>query len=167
MHPGLTQLTTTPASAQLCIRRTSRLDPMGAAHSQVALGRTPLPIKPSSVCQSCWEGPFSTQFGLLSREVSQSNKQRNTSCSYLISFEELQSRALAGCVWCGLLVAVWTTRPTNASGASSNGPLNVTVRGSIETQASWNPDHIQCVNVTINDFSLFKGLVHAAPGMYA
>ncbi|OJT13915.1 hypothetical protein TRAPUB_9536 [Trametes pubescens] len=146
---------------------------MGTVHSRATPsfedvdGHTPLPPKPFSVCQSCWEGPFAIQLGLASREVSESNKQRDRSCSYLTFFEKLQTRALAGCVWCQLLIAVWTTRPTNASGASSDGLLNVTVRGSIETQASWNPGHIQCINVTINGFSLFKGLVHADPGMYA
>ncbi|OJT13608.1 hypothetical protein TRAPUB_9844 [Trametes pubescens] len=82
--------------------------------SEERVGNCTLPPRPSSICQVCWEGPFAMQFGLTYTPPGEEQPLDNhwpESYSYWTSMPDLDSRALAGCVWCRFLVAAIRTEP--------------------------------------------------------
>ncbi|KAJ8506963.1 hypothetical protein ONZ45_g10616 [Pleurotus djamor] len=63
-------------------------------------------IRPASICNSCWQGPFSAQMGLGSEELeSHSNgAPAKGGYKYISSWNALASQAKAGCRWCHFLL---------------------------------------------------------------
>lgn len=126
------------------------------------------PPKPPSICTRCWEGPFAMHFGFPCRVPIEGHMYRHWSSSHSCSttFEELQSSAIAGCVWCQLLsVAVQSElidEPTR-----STDPLQITVRGALEQLPSWSPKDIQMIYVSINCTEVYTLVVHTHPGRLA
>ncbi|KAI0655277.1 heterokaryon incompatibility protein-domain-containing protein [Cubamyces menziesii] len=66
--------------------------------------------RPSSICPSCWKGPFSAQLGLLGQPVEQDDDTDELTSlwagghTYTISPAALLFRAAFGCKWCMFLV---------------------------------------------------------------
>ncbi|KAH9850211.1 heterokaryon incompatibility protein-domain-containing protein, partial [Lenzites betulinus] len=58
-----------------------------------------LPPRPDDVCHVCWEGPFAAQLDLL-----KGPHRSDGGYSYSISRANLESGAVAGCVWCKLIL---------------------------------------------------------------
>ncbi len=130
-----------------------------------------LPPRPASICRACWQGPFALHLGLpcqVPGHEGQFYRQWKKSHSYLISFPELKSRALAGCAWCQLLVTVLKEMRTRNPTREPEDSLHITVRGFLRHNPDRTPQNYQAVDVTINsDQPIFSGVVHTTPGMLA
>lgn len=133
-------------------------------------GRT-LPPRPASICHACWQGLFAIHFGLpcqIPDNEGQFYRRWDSSHSYSTSFLELKSRALAGCAWCQLLVAILEELRTRNSAGEPSDPLNITVRGVLDHHSERTPEKYQTLEVAINsNHPIFSGVVHAASGMFA
>lgn len=103
-------------------------------------------------------------FGLPCRVPIEGHMYRHWSSSHssLVTFSELQSGAIAGCVWCQLLsVAVQSELIDDPT--RSTVPLQITIRGALEQLPSWSPKDIQMMYVSINSTEVYTLLVHTYP----
>lgn len=96
-----------------------------------SVDKASLPPRPSTICQVCWEGPFAAHLGLFAKRASTpwftSSGRCTEGYSYSSSWAELESRAGAGCTWCGFLFAMRTG--SDMTSAKSDGPLKISASG--------------------------------------
>ncbi|KAH9850122.1 heterokaryon incompatibility protein-domain-containing protein [Lenzites betulinus] len=149
---------------------------MGSTFSQrtnyrppIGHGGKPLPARPSSICQLCWEGPFAAHLGLFEAPVTdpalQDKDDLTGGYSYWTSWAGLESRAAAGCLWCQFLLALYRKQPIRFKGPIGRMKrFRVTVRRCSDDIATTfgRPVHTKLIRVIIDDTVGFSGYVYAA-----
>ena len=84
-----------PIDAPLSIHQ-----PLRAASISPGMASMTLPPRPSSICPSCWNGPFAARLGLFGNPI----VGLTGGYEYTISAAKLLLRAEFGCMWCIFLV---------------------------------------------------------------
>ncbi|KAL1946189.1 hypothetical protein VTO73DRAFT_15316 [Trametes versicolor] len=126
-----------------------------------------LPLRPPSVCTTCWEGPFTMHLAipLMSPRNRQWYRRWPKEVSYETSMELLQSRANAGCVWCHFILQCLNV----AYPGVMMHETSITIRGAAEKRWIWNSrsdldgsEMYQrlCVYAYFNE-KIFDGFVYA------
>lgn len=120
------------------------------------------PPRPASICQRCWEGPFSMHFGIPCASPRDGRLYRNwlKGMQYSTSCIELESRRET-CVWCRF-VYHWG----KSYGESDFPEWIITVQG---TPQEFGEDEdrrkqYQGFTVQFNGDRVFKGFVYTVPG---
>lgn len=131
-----------------------------------------LPPRPSSVCDACWEGPFSMRFGLPLMSPRSGQWYRRgwpERISYQTSLAELESRSDTGCVWCRFVLDSILDEDSSISyPAGEDEPITVKIEA---TTAIWDkfytPRNLvvpyQELYIYIHD-GYFKAFVHTDSG---
>ncbi|KAI0369474.1 HET-domain-containing protein [Pilatotrama ljubarskyi] len=154
---------TTAASSQedlLEAGRTENTAPPFRTDGRLPTGSFGRLERPSSICQSCWEGLFLAHLGLLSERIRMTWKDKTVTggYSYSSSWADLEYRANGGCLWCQL---VWGTREDDDDSKSS-GSLNIVVgTQACLTSNGSTPQGTQDLSVFVNGTLRFLGYVYA------
>ena len=106
-----------------------------------------MPRRPSTICESCWDGVISEHLGFLHPPIqirpsssTQSDEPRNGEYSYTSTWAEIQSGATEGCRWCQLISTLEETVLEDSDGDT---PLvivagrHVVVAGKHNEEVSW------------------------------
>ena len=127
-----------------------------------------LPPKPSSLCESCWDGPFAMRLGIPCGPLQEGKLRRQWPRSYwyTTSAAELERRAVSGCMWCTFLHALQAMPQDDESPSeqTNSSALVITVRGSVQLHPNWTPENIQQIKVFINNCDAFTGFVYTTSG---
>ncbi|KAI0823931.1 heterokaryon incompatibility protein-domain-containing protein [Trametes gibbosa] len=129
----------------------------------------PLPPRPSSICQLCWDGPFAAHLGLFQAPVIdpalEESDEPTGGYSYWTSWAGLEERAAAGCSWCQLLLSLYRQQPIRFKGPIGRlKRFKVTV-GSCADMLDitfGRPMHTQGLRVVIDRTIGLSGFVYAA-----
>lgn len=130
-------------------------------------GRT-LPPRPSTVCQTCWEGPFAIQFGLpcpVSNQKEQNLQALGSSYWSSTSFTDLKNRAIAGCVWCQFMLVVYTHNPAVTW---AEGSLVFKIKSHMGHGYGHTPWSCQTISIVLygkNTPTVLHRFVYTTPGM--
>ncbi|KAH9850577.1 heterokaryon incompatibility protein-domain-containing protein [Lenzites betulinus] len=114
-----------------------------------------LPPKPSTVCESCWTGPFARRLGFLGYTTG--------GFWYTSSRERLKASAAAGCLWCQLVLSVCGE---DLDAKISDGLLGITAKCYIvesDTARHITPRNTQGLCIIVEDSLRFEGNVFTAP----
>ncbi len=127
-----------------------------------------LPPKHSSICQSCWEGPFAAHLGLFSLPIEEIPGHRARFVgghSYSTSISQLEGHADAGCVWCRFLLGYLGKDSTKFRWPDKR--VKIRIGNPARRKATYTPANIQTLSVIINGHHRFEGYVHAIGGGFA
>ncbi|KAI0823229.1 heterokaryon incompatibility protein-domain-containing protein [Trametes gibbosa] len=96
--------------------------------------RTAPPPRPFSICQFCWVRPFANHLRLFEAPVREqwlNDKgviEVDGGYSYTTSWPELESRALAGCTWCNMLLSLReASSPSTQHSARQSRRVKITI----------------------------------------
>ncbi|KAI0825323.1 heterokaryon incompatibility protein-domain-containing protein [Trametes gibbosa] len=113
-----------------------------------------LPPKPSTVCASCWTGPFARRLGFLGYTTG--------GYWYTSSRERLRAGAATGCLWCQLVLSVCGE---DLDVRISDGLLGITAKCYIvesDTSHLITPRNTQGLCIIVEDSLRFEGNVFTA-----
>lgn len=136
-----------------------------------ATGKRKLPPKPSSACQTCWEGPFAAHLGLFDQKkpLGRAKERSLEGYAYSTSHAQLERGSSEGCVWCGFLLVFQSKHvDTHVSKPlKTKGPLKITVGKAPDRFAHtrYTPANLQELRVTARGHDgVFYGYLYAAAG---
>lgn len=149
---------------------------MGASISQVLAAsagcsnrKRVLPLRPPSVCESCWRGPFSVHLGLFHAPIKRERDEQHLPFvgghSYYASKTQVEHRAAAGCIWCTLICAGFGKVGHKVT-PRADGQWKITVGLQVlQVRPGSVPTDVQGLVAIINDQTrLFTRLLHTSAG---
>ncbi|KAI0350134.1 HET-domain-containing protein [Trametes cingulata] len=111
------------------------------------------PLRPPSICESCWEGPVTARYGLSSEPLTFESRggdsvPRSGGFTYSTSWAEIECRARAGCAFCRF---VFTTCENDDDPAASLSVVIGTTKPSTEGT--------QELHIYMDDELRFRGII--------
>lgn len=126
-----------------------------------------LPHRPSNVCLPCWKVLFSKHLGLpcVSPSSEKLHPRWPKVISYATSLARMRSRAIAGCMWCQLLLPRAWHRKSLRSSWNPASSSKITVQGFVDDAGRGFAIHdYQGLHVEMDGSPIFDGFVYTAPG---
>ncbi|KAH9849447.1 heterokaryon incompatibility protein-domain-containing protein [Lenzites betulinus] len=130
--------------------------------------RAPLPPRPASLCQSCWEGPFAQHLALLAPPLARNwtgvgegwAVETAGRYAYTTTWAKLAARARAGCAWCKLLLEL---RGGGGEGGDGDGErVQVTLGRNTGVEEGSTPANTQDFVIFLDNEWSLSGHAYAA-----